>query len=275
VALLLVLATAGPASVADRPPPAAIIDPAAALADREAAAGAADRSQRPPPDQSRPGEAPVPRADSPEQKPAPKQQPAPAKAKAKAKARAQAKAKAKAQAKAGAQAKAQQAKQAQAKRAKAKRAKAKRAKQGLPAPIGGLTRQQMKHAATIVWVGKQLGLPRQAYVVALATAMQESTMRVLASTAIRVSFSYPHDGVGSDHNSVGLFQQRPSMGWGSVWACMDPARSARAFYSALRQVPNWQGMPVTVAAQTVQVSAFPYHYAKHVWLARKLVAALT
>lgn len=132
----------------------------------------------------------------------------------------------------------------------------------------------MNHAATIVTVGQELGLPAQAYVVALATAMQESTLRVLASTAIPESYSNPYDGVGSDHDSVGLFQQRPSMGWGTVADCMDPATSARTFYVALQQVPGWQGLPITVAAQTVQVSAFPDHYAKHESLARELVAAL-
>jgi hypothetical protein len=133
----------------------------------------------------------------------------------------------------------------------------------------------MEHAATIVRVGQELGLPEHAYVVALATVLQESYLRVLASTAVPESHGYPNDGVGSDHDSVGLFQQRPSMGWGTVADCMDPATSARTFYAALQQVPNWQSLPVTVAAQAVQVSAFPDHYAKHEPLARQLVAAVT
>jgi hypothetical protein len=64
------------------------------------------------------------------------------------------------------------------------------------------------------------------------------------------------------------------MGWCSVADCMDPAVSARVFYQALAQVPGWESMPVTVAAQTVQVSAFPDYYADDEWLARELVAAI-
>lgn len=143
-----------------------------------------------------------------------------------------------------------------------------------PAPIGGLTERQMEHAATIVRVGKEMGLPEQAYVVALATALQESYLRVLANPAYPESLELPNDGIGYDHDSVGLFQQRPSSGWGTVAECMDPAHSARSFYEALQRVPGWQNLPVTMAAQAVQVSAFPDAYAKHEPLARQLVAAL-
>jgi hypothetical protein len=104
--------------------------------------------------------------------------------------------------------------------------------------------------------------------------MQESTLRNLASDALPESLRYPNQGVGSDHDSVGLFQQRPSMGWGTVAECMDPGSSSRIFYQALQQVPGWQSLPITVAAQTVQVSAYPDHYAKHEPLARDLVALL-
>ena len=89
------------------------------------------------------------------------------------------------------------------------------------------------------------------------------------------SLNSPNDGSGNDHDSVGLFQQRPSMGWGTVEECMDPEYSARAFYRALKRVPGWRGMPVTVAAQAVQNSAYPNHYAKHEPLAREIVDALT
>lgn len=142
-------------------------------------------------------------------------------------------------------------------------------------PIAGLNETQMEHAATIVRVGQEMGLPRQAYVVALATALQESNLRNLANPVYPDSYQYRHDGSGYDHDSVGLFQQRPSMGWGTVAQIMDPEYSARAFYQRLKGVPGWENMPVTVAAQTVQVSAFPDYYAKHEPLARKLVDALT
>ena len=144
----------------------------------------------------------------------------------------------------------------------------------IPAPIGGLNERQMEHAATIIRVGKEMGLPEQAYVVALATALQESYLRVLANPTYPESFQLPNDGSGQDHDSVGLFQQRPVSGWGTVAECMDPEHSSRSFYEALQRVPGWQNLPVTMAAQAVQVSAFPDHYAKHEPLARQLVAAL-
>lgn len=142
-------------------------------------------------------------------------------------------------------------------------------------PVGGLTQQQMDHAAIIVATGQREGLPEQAYVVAIATALQESNLRNLANPAWPVSLNLPHDGTGYDHDSVGLFQQRPSTGWGPVDRLMDPGYAAARFYRALAQVPGWQGMAVTVAAQSVQRSAFPYHYAKHEPLAREIVDALT
>lgn len=144
-----------------------------------------------------------------------------------------------------------------------------------PAPVGGLTQQQMDHAAVIVAMGQRAGLPERAYVVAIATALQETYLRNLANPVYPQSLNIPNDGVGYDHDSVGLFQQRPSTGWGSVSQIMDPAYSATKFYEALARVPGWENMAVTVAAQRVQVSAFPNHYAKHEPLARKIVDALT
>ena len=144
----------------------------------------------------------------------------------------------------------------------------------LPEPIAGLNERQMEHAATIIRVGQEMGLPEQAYVIALATAMQESTLRVLANPTYPESYDLPNDGEGWDHDSVGLFQQRPVSGWGTVEECMDPETSARSFYRALQRISNWENLPVTVAAQAVQVSAFPNHYAKHEALARKLVELL-
>jgi cell wall-associated NlpC family hydrolase len=93
-------------------------------------------------------------------------------------------------------------------------------------------------------------------IVALATAMQESTMRNLTY---------------GDRDSVGLFQQRPSSGWGSVAELTTPEVSAGKFYTALLKVPGWESMPVTV----VQRSAFPLAYAKWEALATALVQAAT
>jgi hypothetical protein len=281
-AALLLLAGAAPASVADPPatqalpedPVAAPVRPAEALAERERAADPPSRSlPRDTPLRDRP--VPTPRGAEPGTKPRPKPPPAPEPPPEESAEPADpAKPAENRPAETAETAENKPAENKPAEERKPDRARNQR-ESGPPAPIAGLNRRQMAHAATIVRVGQEMGLPERAYVVALATAMQESTLRVLASTAVPGSFDHPHDGVGSDHDSVGLFQQRPSMGWGTVAECMDPERSARAFYRALRRVQGWQNMPVTVAAQTVQVSAYPDHYAKHEWLARKLVAALS
>ncbi|WFE40066.1 hypothetical protein [Micromonospora sp. WMMD998] len=143
-----------------------------------------------------------------------------------------------------------------------------------PRPVAGLDQRQMDNAKAIVDVGRDMRLPRRAMVVAVATAMQESDLYNLASDVVPASFDHPHQGSGSDHDSVGLFQQRPSSGWGTVAELMRPAYAARAFLSALVEVRGWEDMSVTGAAQAVQVSAFPGAYAKHERRAATVVAAL-
>jgi hypothetical protein len=145
----------------------------------------------------------------------------------------------------------------------------------LPVPVGGLNQAQMNHAATIVRAGRQMALPRRAYIVAIATVLQESYLRNLANGYYPESLDLANDGVGADHDSVGLFQQRPSAGWGTVLQCMTPAYAATKFYEGLNNVYGWQSMPVAQAAQAVQVSAFPDAYAKHEFLATLIVDALT
>ncbi|SCL72365.1 hypothetical protein GA0070606_6071 [Micromonospora citrea] len=156
-----------------------------------------------------------------------------------------------------------------------RKAPRKPAKPARPRPVAGLTQAQMDNAKVIVDVGADLKMPRRAMVVAVATAMQESNLYNLASDVLPESRQYPHQGSGSDHDSVGLFQQRPSSGWGTVRELMRPAYAARAFYEALREVPGWQEMSVAAAAQAVQVSAFPDAYARHEERATTIVAALT
>lgn len=141
--------------------------------------------------------------------------------------------------------------------------------------MAGLSSTQLNHARTIVAVGIAMGLPKRAYVIAIACALQESNLRNLASTALSESYRYPNDGRGSDHDSVGLFQQRPSAGWGSVRNLMSPDYAARQFYQALLKVPGWSAMALTRAAQAVQVSAYPLAYAKHEARAQTIVDALT
>ena len=143
------------------------------------------------------------------------------------------------------------------------------------APVAGLDQTQMAHAKTIVDTVHEMKLPEKAAVIAVATSMQETNLYNLANTGLPESEGLPNDGTGYDHDSVGLFQQRPASGWGSVNELMDPATSAKKFLTALQQVDGWESMPVTVAAQTVQGSAFPDAYAKHQDTAQTVVDALT
>ncbi|RLP83429.1 hypothetical protein EAD89_27535, partial [Micromonospora sp. BL4] len=144
-----------------------------------------------------------------------------------------------------------------------------------PRPVAGLDQAQMDNAKIIVDVGLEMKMPRRALVVALSTAMQESNLYNLASSVLPESAQYPNQGSGSDHDSVGLFQQRPSSGWGTVAELMRPSYAARAFYEALNEIPGWQDMSVTAAAQAVQISAFPDAYAQHEERATTVAAALT
>jgi hypothetical protein len=144
----------------------------------------------------------------------------------------------------------------------------------VPVPVAGLDQVQMNNAKRIVETAKSMGLGERAQVIAVATAMQESTLYNLASTRLPDSYNYPNEGEGSDHDSVGLFQQRPSAGWGSVKNLMSPEYATKQFLKALVQVPGWESLPLTVAAQEVQVSAYPNHYAKHEARAAQVVDAL-
>ncbi|MEU4402021.1 hypothetical protein ACIQH6_24330 [Micromonospora orduensis] len=160
-------------------------------------------------------------------------------------------------------------------RAAVRKAPKKPVKPRRPRPVAGLDQAQMDNAKIIVDVGLEMKMPRRALVVALATAMQESNLYNLASDVLPESAQYPNQGSGSDHDSVGLFQQRPSSGWGTVAQLMRPSYAARAFYSALNEIPGWQDMSVTAAAQSVQISAYPDAYAQHEERATTVAAALT
>ncbi|MFI8191049.1 heavy metal transporter [Streptomyces sp. NPDC085946] len=122
------------------------------------------------------------------------------------------------------------------------------------------TPEQAVNAATITAVGTARGLPERAVTIALATALQESGLR---------NIDY------GDRDSLGLFQQRPSQGWGTPKQIMDPAYAAEKFYEHLAEVPGYTRLPLTVAAQRVQRSGYPQAYAKHEPDATLLAAALT
>ncbi|MFJ7074956.1 heavy metal transporter [Streptomyces sp. NPDC098781] len=122
------------------------------------------------------------------------------------------------------------------------------------------TPEQAVNAATIAAVGTGRGLPERAVTIALATALQESGLRNISH---------------GDRDSLGLFQQRPSMGWGTEDEILDPVYSAGEFYEHLVKVREYTRLPLTVAAQRVQRSGFPEAYAKHEPDATLLAAALT
>jgi hypothetical protein len=139
--------------------------------------------------------------------------------------------------------------------------------------------KQLGYVVTIYNTGRHLGLPQRAAVVAIATALQESYLRNLANRNVPASLDLPNDGTGQDHDSVGLFQQRPlppwgAGGWGTPKELMTPQVSATKFYRALAAIPGWQHLPLTVAAQSVQRSAFPNAYARHEPTATTMVSAL-
>ncbi|MFF7452335.1 MULTISPECIES: heavy metal transporter [unclassified Streptomyces] len=122
------------------------------------------------------------------------------------------------------------------------------------------TPEQAVNAATITAVGTGRGLPERAVAIALATALQESGLRNIAH---------------GDRDSLGLFQQRPSQGWGTEKQVMDPTYAAGEFYEHLVKVSDYTELPLTVAAQRVQRSGYPEAYAKHEPDATVLAAALT
>ncbi|MGS2618532.1 hypothetical protein ACVCAH_28985 [Micromonospora sp. LZ34] len=124
-----------------------------------------------------------------------------------------------------------------------------------------LNDEQVGNVKAIIAATKKSDMDERAAVVAIATALQESKLENLG-----------HLGDRNDHDSQGLFQQRPSSGWGTVEQITDPEYSTKAFLKGLKQVDGWQDMPLTKAAQTVQVSAYPFHYAQWEQQAADLVA---
>lgn len=137
-----------------------------------------------------------------------------------------------------------------------------------PSAATGLDGEQIANAQVIIGVGRELGVSDRGIAIALGTAMQESWLRNLD---------------WGDRDSLGLFQQRPSTGWGTPEEVRDPARAARAFYGGpsdpngyttlgLLDISGWESMPFADAAQAVQISAYPERYAQweqpaYAWLA--------
>ncbi|WP_319460902.1 hypothetical protein [Micromonospora sp. RTP1Z1] len=124
-----------------------------------------------------------------------------------------------------------------------------------------LNGEQTGNVKAIIAATKKAGLPERAAVISIATSLQESKLENLG-----------HLGDANDHDSLGLFQQRPTSGWGTPEQITDPEYATTAFEKGLKQVDGWQDMPLTQAAQTVQVSAYPDAYAQWEQQAADLVA---
>lgn len=149
---------------------------------------------------------------------------------------------------------------------------------------------QLKNAETIISVGHSLGVNDEGILVALITALQESTLKMYAnSSAYPESMDFPHDADGSDHDSLGLFQQRPAAGWGTVAQLMDATENAKRFYggpsgpnggspAGLLDILKSKDMSSSTPgqiAQAVQVSAVPDAYDKWVPVAQKIMASVS
>ena len=120
--------------------------------------------------------------------------------------------------------------------------------------------EQMSNAATITGIAMKRGLPARAATIAIATAITESKLRNL------------HYG---DRDSLGLFQQRPSQGWGTAAQILDPVHATNAFYDALVKITGYQTMNITDVAQAVQRSANPQAYAAHEQQGRIIASVLS
>ena len=151
-----------------------------------------------------------------------------------------------------------------------------------------LDHSQLERAASVITLGgRTSGVGSTGIKIALMAGLTESSLRMLSNpTAYPESASLPNDGEGSDHDSLGMFQMRPSTGWGTVQELMDPDYQARAFFGGptgpnhgsprgLLDIPGWQQMSLGAAAQAVEVSAYPDRYANYEPVAEAVLRTLT
>lgn len=137
------------------------------------------------------------------------------------------------------------------------------------------TAKQVEYAQTIRDTGTRMGMSERDIETALAVALTESGLQNFANSNVPDSLRIPHDNVGKDHKSVGVFQQQVDI-WGNTSELMNVGNSARLFFEALKKVPNREAMTIPQAAQTVQRSAFSdgSNYARQETAAKQLYAAL-
>jgi len=143
-----------------------------------------------------------------------------------------------------------------------------------PPPGGsypGLDGTQSAHAAAIIGEVQSAGVGKQGCLAAFATALVESSVLVYANNAVPASLNYPYDKIGSDHDSIGIFQQRASI-YTNIAADMDPAQSAGQFFQVMKGISGWQTMDVGTLCQDVQKSAYPDRYSQQVAAATAICA---
>ncbi|TQV90718.1 peptidase M23B [Cordyceps javanica] len=148
---------------------------------------------------------------------------------------------------------------------------------GNPPPSGGgsypnLDAVQSRNAAAAIGEVRAEGLNRQACLAVISTALQESTLHIYANPAVPASMNYPHDLVGGDQDSVGMFQQRPEW-YPDIAADMSAAGSTRQFLAAMKQVPGWQTMEVSALDQAVQKAEAGNLYAQRLPWANQICSA--
>jgi cell wall-associated NlpC family hydrolase len=131
----------------------------------------------------------------------------------------------------------------------------------------------MRNAGTVIGAGESMAVPRRGLIIEVMVTLQESHIHNLANSNVPSSLLLPNDGVGHDHDSVGVNQQRAN--WGSLAQRMDVSQSAQLFYSRLSRLPRWESMSTNDAAQTIQRSATPDAYGQWESLATQIVDSAT
>lgn len=140
----------------------------------------------------------------------------------------------------------------------------------MASPLDSLSPTQVANARAIVGETKREGLPLSAAQIAVTVAIVEAGLLNQANSSVPGSLSIPHDKVGNDHDSVGLFQQRTS--WGTIAQRMNPATATQLFLARLPA--GWQSQNPGVVAQQIQGSAFPDRYGARYALGSTIAAAL-
>ncbi|KAI1260635.1 peptidase M23B [Xylariaceae sp. FL1019] len=136
----------------------------------------------------------------------------------------------------------------------------------------GLDDVQSRNADAAIGEVRAEGLNRQACLAAISTALQESTLHIYANNAVPASLNYPHDLVGGDQDSIGMFQQRPEW-YPDIAADMSASGSTRQFLAAMVQISGWQTMEISALDQAVQKAEAGNLYAQRIPLATQVCDA--